>query len=128
MSHGGLRDLLPAGQVGRRAPLGRHISDPEKNPDRVLLVSMTSYDVGKEDVCLIDVGEHPRVKHKTRISYKPARQTSLEDLDRLRDSQYLRMQEPVSPEILHRIRRGASLSRRIDLEHLELMEEQELLD
>jgi hypothetical protein len=49
------------------------ISEPAKNPDRILLVSMTSYDV-------------------------------------------------------ERIRRGVSLSRRIDLEHIELMEEQELLD
>jgi hypothetical protein len=104
------------------------ISDPGKNPDRVLLVSMTSYDVSKEDVCLVDAGEHPKVKHKTCISYKPARQTSLENLDRLRDSGYLNMQEPVSPELLQRIRRGVSLSRRIDLEHIELMEEQDLLD
>ena len=79
-------------------------------------------------MCLIDAGEHPKVKHKTCICYKPARQASLENLDRLRDSQYLKMQEPVSPEILRRIRRGVSLSRRIDLEHIELMEDQELLD
>jgi hypothetical protein len=104
------------------------ISDPKKNPDRVLLVSMTSYDVDKEDVCLIEAGEHPKVKHKTCIYYKPARATSLENLLRLRDSGYLDMQEPVSAELLQRIRRGVSLSRRIDLEHMELMEEQELLD
>jgi hypothetical protein len=104
------------------------ISDPRKDPDRVLLVSMTSYDAGKEDVCLIDAGEHPRVSHKTCICYKPARATSVANLDRLRDSGYLRMQEPVSAELLQRIRRGAALSRRIELEHLELMEEQELLD
>ena len=104
------------------------ISDPGKNPDRVLLVSMTSYDVDKEDVCLIDAGEHPRVKHKTCICYKPARATSLENLRRLRDTGYLAIQEQVSRELLQRIRRGVSLSRRIDLEHIELMEEQELLD
>jgi hypothetical protein len=104
------------------------ISDPRKDPDRVLLVSMTSYDVDKEDVCLIDVGEHPRVKHKTCICYKPARATSLANLDRLRESGYLQMQEPVAANLLHRIRRGAALSRRIELEHLELMEEQGLLD
>jgi hypothetical protein len=40
----------------------------------------------------------------------------------------LKMQEPVSPELLERIRRGVSLSRRIDLEHIELMEEQAPLD
>lgn len=89
---------------------------------------MTSFDVNKEDVCLIDAGEHPKVTHKTCISYKPARQTSLQNLDHLRDSGYLKNQEPVSPELLQRIRRGVSLSRRIGLEHIELMEEQELLD
>jgi hypothetical protein len=104
------------------------ISDPSKDPDRVLLVSMTSYDADKEDVCLIDAGEHPRVKHKTCICYKPARATSLVNLDRLRDSGYLQMQEPVSADLLQRIRRGVALSRRIELEHLELMEEQDLLD
>ncbi len=104
------------------------ISDPKKDPDRVLLVSMTSYDVDKEEVCLIDAGDHPNVKHKTCICYKPARATSLENLDRLRGSGYLQMQEPVSADLLQRIRRGAALSRRIELEHLELMEEQELLD
>jgi hypothetical protein len=41
------------------------ISDPKKDPDRVLLVSMMSYDLDKEDVYLIDAGEHPKVKHKT---------------------------------------------------------------
>jgi hypothetical protein len=104
------------------------ISDPGKDPDRVLLVSMTSHDVDKEDVCLIDPGEHPRVKQRTCICYKPARATSLKNLDRLRDSGYLQMQEPVSADLLERIRRGVALSRRIELEHLELMEEQELLD
>ena len=43
---------------------------------------MTSYDVDKEDVCVIDAGEHPRVKHKTCICYKPARATSLVNLRR----------------------------------------------
>jgi hypothetical protein len=89
---------------------------------------MTSYDVGKEDVCLVNVGEHPKVKHITCICYKPARATSLVVLDRLRVSGYLKMQEPVSRELLQRIRCGISLSRRIDLAHLELMEDQELLD
>ena len=47
------------------------VSDPERNPNRVLLVSMTSHDVGKEDVCLIVAGEHPKVTHKTCISTSP---------------------------------------------------------
>ncbi|MGO9468396.1 MAG: hypothetical protein ACLQIB_12980 [Isosphaeraceae bacterium] len=37
------------------------ISEPKKNADRVLLVSMTSYDVGKEDVCLYRDGSIWRI-------------------------------------------------------------------
>ena len=104
------------------------ISDPEKDADRVLFVSMTSYDVDKEDVCLIQAGEHPRVTHTTCIHYKLTRHSSLEILDRLRDTGYLRVQPPVSEDVLRRIRRGASLSKRIDFEYIELMGEQDLLD
>ncbi len=52
------------------------ISDPEQNPARVLFVSMTSYDIDKEDVCLIQAGEHPRVTHKTCINYQLTRHRS----------------------------------------------------
>jgi hypothetical protein len=45
------------------------ISDPTNHPDRVLFVSMTSHDVTKEEVCIINNGEHQFVKHKTCISY-----------------------------------------------------------
>jgi hypothetical protein len=104
------------------------VSDPEKDPSRILIASMTSYDADKEDVCLIHPGEHPRVKHKTCICYRPMRQTTLETLDRLRQSGILDMQAPVDQEILQRIRRGAALSRVIDFEHVEILDDQGLLD
>ena len=69
---------------------------------------MTSYDVTKEDVCLIHVGEHPFVKHKTCIAYGSAKEARLEALVQLRDTGYLQPAEPVSPELLDRIRRGVS--------------------
>jgi len=94
----------------------------------VLFVSMTSYDVDKEDVCLIQAGEHPRVTHQTCINYQLTRHSTLANLDQLRDKGVIRPQPPVSPELLQRIRRGAALWRRIDFEHIELMDEQNLLD
>jgi hypothetical protein len=38
------------------------------------------------------------------------------------------MSQPVSPELLERIRQGVSLSRRVNLEHVEFMINQGLLD
>ena len=35
------------------------VSDPAIDPERVLFVSMTSYDITKEKVCLLDVGDSP---------------------------------------------------------------------
>ena len=60
------------------------ISDPTIDPDRVLFVSMTSFDVTKEDVCLVEPGEHPFVSHKTCIAYWNARDASLDVLAQLR--------------------------------------------
>jgi len=85
------------------------IFDPTINPDRVIFASMTSYDVTKEEVCLLDVGDHPFVKHKTCIAYASAKEASLQDLLQLRDAGQLRPDIPVSSEIRKRIRRGASL-------------------
>ena len=45
------------------------ISDPDINPDRVIFVSVTSFDVTKEEACLLHVGDHPFVKHKSCIAY-----------------------------------------------------------
>jgi hypothetical protein len=104
------------------------ISDPSIDPQRVLFVSMTSYDVSKEDACLLDVADHPFVQHETCIAYADAREAPLESLIKLRDAGHLRLGEPVSSELLDRIRRGVSVSRRIKLKFLELMLDQGLLD
>jgi hypothetical protein len=104
------------------------ISDPSIDAERVLFVSMTSYDITKEDVCLLDVGDHPFVQHKTCIAYADAREAPLDALLKLRDAGHLRPSEPVSMELLARIRRGVSLSRWVKLKYLELMLDQGLLD
>jgi hypothetical protein len=104
------------------------ISDPAIDPERVLFVSLTSYDLTKEDVCLLDVGDHPFVKHKTYVAYGDAREAPLGALIQLRNAGQLRPNEPVSLELLDRIRRGVSLSRAIKLKHVELMLDQRLLD
>lgn len=104
------------------------ISDPGLDGDRVLFVSMTSYDITKENACLIDVGEHPFVQHKTCIAYDFARVTTLEVLKNLEDQGHLRRNVPISAELLERIRQGVSLSRRVENRYVELMVEQGLLD
>ena len=85
------------------------ISDPEIDAGRVLMVSLTTYEPYKEDVCLIDVGDHPRVGHKTCVAYIEARMTTLAKLTALKEGGHLSVQTPVSESLLARIRAGGQL-------------------
>jgi hypothetical protein len=104
------------------------ISDPSTDSGRVLFVSMTSYDVTKESVCVFELGDHPFVKHKSCIAYGSAKEAPLSSLLRLLEAGQLRLSEPVSVSDLERIRRGLSLSRDIKQKYLDLMLDQGLLD
>jgi hypothetical protein len=65
------------------------VSDPAVDAERVLFVSMTSYDLTKEKVCLLDFGDHPFVKRRTCIAYDFAKVAPLQALVTLRDQGHL---------------------------------------
>jgi hypothetical protein len=104
------------------------VSNPAADPEHVLFVSITSYDVTKEDACLLDVGDHPFVKHKSCIAYGFAKDAPLATLLSLLSAGQLRMSDPVSEPLLERIRRGISLSRDIKQKYIDIMLDQGLLD
>jgi hypothetical protein len=104
------------------------ISNPEKDAHRVVLVSVTSSEPHKEAVCLLDVGDHPSIGHASCIAYNEARMTTLATLISLRDRGHLRLQDPVSDEVLARIRAGVSLSTRIKYKYVEILLDQEVIE
>ena len=104
------------------------VSDPDRDPERVVMVSMTTYEDYKEDAYLLDAGDHPRVSRKTCIAYNEARMTTLEHLNALSAKGRLVVRDPVSPEVLKRIRDGASRSRNIKYKFIEILIEQEVIE
>ena len=104
------------------------ISDPDRDAERVVLVSMTTYEDYKEDVCLLDVGDHPRVSHKTCIAYNEARMTTLEKLRVSQDGGHLIVQAPVWKGVLTRIRDGVSKSTKIKPKFIDILLEQEVIE
>jgi hypothetical protein len=103
------------------------VSDPARNASEVLIVSLTTFKPKKESVCLLDVGDHPFIKHKTCVAYNLANAPSLEQLERARDSGALIPDVPVSADVLKRIREGAALSTKLSIEHGDLLDSQGLL-
>jgi hypothetical protein len=86
------------------------ISDPAKDSERVVLVSVTTFEPHKEAVCLLDVGDHPTISHKSCIAYNEARMTALGTLIGLRDGGHMSPQAPVSTELLMRTQKDMQVS------------------
>jgi hypothetical protein len=104
------------------------VSDPKKDADKVLIVSLTTAAPHKESVCLIQAGEHPWVTHETCVAYDTAKVVALASLFGWKDAGHLQMQDPLSPVLLRRVREHAGDSVDLALEYAELLSDQGLLD
>ena len=104
------------------------ISDTQKDRERVVMVSITTYEPHKEAACLLDEGDHPRIIHKSCVFYKETRMTTLENLQRCLDQDSLSVQPPVTAEILERIREGVSKSRTIKPKFIDILLEQGVIE
>jgi hypothetical protein len=88
------------------------------------MVSITTWKPKEESCCIIKAGEHPFVKHKTCVRYKDARIASAGQLLTLVDRSQMIKREPVSVELLARIRGGATQSDYLPEESRQLLQEQ----
>lgn len=77
-----------------------------------LLVNVTTiYAGGHHDpACILDVGDHPFLKHKSFISYKMARVHQSAQLIKMVSSWYYTPGEPAAPELVEKIIQGALAS------------------
>ena len=103
------------------------ISDPDLDDSRILIVSLTTFKPKKEAVCLLDVGDHPFIRHSTCVAYNLAKAPSLAQLEKARDLGALIPDVPVSAEVLRRIREGAALSTKLAIEFGDLLDRQGLI-
>jgi len=105
------------------------ISDPPSNPtDPVVIVSFTTYRPGKvEATCLLDVGDHPFITHKTAVDYGKSRLESKAELDRLVRNHGVDLRDPLGADVLDRIRAGASKSPHLAGDRRKVLNDQGLL-
>ncbi len=112
--------------------LDRHLwiilSDPARDAENVVLVSLTTLAPHKDQACLVPRGSHPWVTHDSCVAYDFARVVSLADLTALKNSGKIRFQEPLAPALLGRIRQSAADSTRFPMKCADILIEQGLLD
>jgi hypothetical protein len=103
------------------------ISDPKSDADSVLIVNLTTWEPHKDQACVLDVGEHPYIQHRTCVNFRAAKLVSLDSLQRLKDSGRIKTLEALSPTVLKKIRDAVPDSR-LPLEYAELLAEQGLIE
>ena len=98
---------MEAGDTFKYGQRGGHlwvvVSNPTASPAHVLIVNMTT-DRGIDRSCILNVGDHPFVEHTTCIRYDMARIVANDELERFVASNTIQLNEPVSADILERIR------------------------
>jgi hypothetical protein len=81
------------------------ITDPQDDDAQaVAVVNFTGHEDNKDQTCVVEVGEHPRVTKKTVVAYKYAIILRLADQEEFvrRSTQ----REDVSPDLLAKIQEG----------------------
>ena len=104
------------------------ISDPAIDPNQVLFVNLTTYDPREDQTVVLNVGDHPFIQHRTCVSYSRARVATNFQLEQLKNAQRLIPHASVTAKLLQRLRDGAALSSRIKMGHLELLQNQGLIE
>ena len=95
---------------------GRHpwaiISDPKQSSSEIVIVNFTTYrNKGYEDTsCIVEANEHDSITHESYIYYRRSQIVDLPKLALWFSTDELRPLEPWTPELLGRIRLGASES------------------
>lgn len=95
--------------------------------DPVVVVSVTTWRADKDQNCVLEVDDHPFLKHKSCIAYDLAKSVSQEKLQLWIERSELQFDDPVSPEILFRLLDGAAASRRIPIKCRSVLEDQGLI-
>lgn len=118
-----------------RGSYGDHLkiiaSDPVKDPDTILIVSVTTFREGKfhDPSCFLYPGDHPFIKRQSYVAFQYAKTRSNADLDRMLGSGDIILEDDqISEAVLERIYLGAATSEFIPLEYVDLLREQEFID
>jgi len=103
------------------------VSDPVINPDRVLIVNMST-DRKIDQSCILQSGDHHFVRHSTCMRYDRARLVADRDLESHLSRGDIRLDDPVSSVVLDRIRQGAEVSDYIPIGCRQILVEQGMIE
>lgn len=80
------------------------LSDTDRFPESIVIVSVTTNTAEKDQACVIERHEHPWLRRRSCISYVHAKVVTLTVLGECKDKGSILLQEPLSVDLLERVR------------------------
>ncbi len=93
------------------------LSDPDIDPNEILAVYMTSLKAKMDQTCILDIGDHPFITHKTTIAYNAAVVWTKDELEQALADGDIVAQVRIDDSLLTRIRFLALASPRLLFVH-----------
>lgn len=105
------------------------LTDPEIDPNQILIVSFTSFTAGTgmDESCVVETHEFSLLTNRSCIYYEDIKELSLKDMEALKKVGRLQKRTPVSAGLLQRIREGALNSEDCKKKHKEALLKQGLI-
>ncbi|MBI1852912.1 MAG: hypothetical protein HYR85_21435 [Planctomycetes bacterium] len=101
------------------------ISDPAQDADHVLIVNLTTLrDAPLIDECILDRGDHPFIRHPSRIAFARARVTTVAELEAAIAKGLLKPHADTSGALLERIVAAALVDPELSNEKKDLLRRQ----
>lgn len=98
------------------------VSNPQKHDELVLVSSVTTARTFVDPACVLDIGDHPFIEHRSFVLYEKAQRWTKAFV------QQLRPMEPLTAVVLARVVAGAAASRFLTIEHYDFLAAQGLFD
>ena len=104
------------------------ISDPNVDPHEVVLLNFTTWRADKDQACIVEVGDHAFIRHRTCVNYGGAKVVSAAAIQSLVTNGRIAPRQPLSTDLLERIRNGAAESRSMPMGVAAILARQGLID
>lgn len=101
------------------------ISDLNADPNFVVIVNFTTWRADKDQACIVDVGDHPYIQHKSCVNYRKAKHVDVLAIRAMLANGDIKSHDPLSPALLQRIRECA-IDSRMEMGMYEILEQQGL--
>ncbi len=103
------------------------ISDPELDPENVVIVNLTDATKFSDQTCILRPGDHADLTKPSCVAYGFAKITSVAALKKVQQCGSISLTTPASPEMLDKILKGAQDGDELPNAQRERLREQSLI-